>query len=84
MGTVRETNVRATHVGVNAHLLSLTEGYRSAGITSYIFNLLRHLPGAASEMAYTVFLSERRYKGPPGLRLQVSRLPTDRPPVRIF
>jgi glycosyltransferase involved in cell wall biosynthesis len=84
MGTVRETNVRATHVGVNAHLLSLTEGYRSAGITSYIYNLLRHLPGIASEMAYTVFLSERRYKGPPGLRLQVSRLPTDRPPVRIF
>jgi glycosyltransferase involved in cell wall biosynthesis len=75
--------VRATHVGVNAHLLSLTEGYRSAGIASYIVNLLRHLPGTASEMEYTVFLSERRYEGPPGLRLQISRLPTNRPPVRI-
>ena len=76
--------MRATHVGVNAHLLSLTEGYRSAGISSYIYNLLRHLPGTASEIEYTVFLNERRYKGPPGLRLQVSRLPTNRPPVRIL
>ena len=75
--------MRATHVGVNAHLLSLAEGYRSAGISSYIYNLLHHLPGAAPEMAYTVFLNERRYQSPPGLRLQVSRLPTNRPPVRI-
>jgi glycosyltransferase involved in cell wall biosynthesis len=35
-------------------------------------------------MEYTVFLNEKRYKGPPGLRLQVSRLPTNRPPVRIL
>jgi glycosyltransferase involved in cell wall biosynthesis len=84
MGAVRETNVRATHVGVNAHLLSLTEGYRSAGISSYIFNLLHHLPGTATEMEYTVFLNERHYRGAPGLELQVSRLPTNRPPVRIL
>jgi glycosyltransferase involved in cell wall biosynthesis len=80
---VSETNVRATHVGVNAQLLSLVKGYRSAGISSYIYNVLRHLPGTASDMEYTVFLNEKRYKGPPGLRLQVSRLPTNRPPVRI-
>ena len=84
MGAVRETNVRATHVGVNAHLLSLAEGYRSAGISSYTLNLLRHLPGTATEMEYTVFLSERHYRGAPGLRLQASRLPTNRPPVRIL
>jgi len=81
---VRETNVRATHVGVNAHLLSLAGGYRSAGISSYIYNLLHHLPGIVPEMEYTVFLSERRYKESPGLRLKVSRLPTNRPPVRIL
>ncbi len=68
---------------MNAQLLSLAEGYRSAGISSYIYNVLRHLPGTASDMEYTVFLNEKRYKGPPGLRLQVSRLPTNRPPVRI-
>ena len=84
MGAVRESNARATHVGVNAHLLSLAEGYRSAGITSYIFHLLRHLPGVAEEMEYTVFLSEKRYSGGSGLHLQLSRLPTNRPPVRIL
>jgi glycosyltransferase involved in cell wall biosynthesis len=84
MGAVRNSSERLPHVGVNAHLLSLEEGYRSAGITSYIFNLLRHLPGTAAEMECTVFLSERRYEGPPGQRLQVSRLPTNRPPVRIL
>jgi glycosyltransferase involved in cell wall biosynthesis len=84
MGAVRESNSRATHVGVNAHLLSLAKGYRSAGITSYIFHLLRHLPGIAKEMEYTVFLSDRRYAGGPGLQLQLSRLPTNLPPVRIL
>jgi glycosyltransferase involved in cell wall biosynthesis len=84
MAAVRESNSRATHVGVNAHLLSLAEGYRSAGITSYIFHLLRHLPGIAKEMEYTVFLSEKRYAGGPGLQLQRSRLPTHLPPVRIL
>jgi glycosyltransferase involved in cell wall biosynthesis len=84
MDAVREIYSRATHIGVNAHLLSLAEGYRSAGITSYIFNLLRHLPETATGMEYTVFLSEKRYRGAPGLRLQVSRLPTSRPAVRIL
>lgn len=32
------------HIGVNAHLLSGAAGYRSAGIHSYIEQLLRHLP----------------------------------------
>ena len=84
MGAVRESTWQATHVGVNAHLLSLAEGYRSAGISAYIFNLLRALPAAAMEMEYTVFLSEGRYGGAPGLQLQLSRLPTSLPPVRIF
>ena len=75
--------MRATHVGVNAHLLSLAGGYRSAGISLYIYNLLHHLPATGAEMEYTVFLNERRYQAPPGLRLKVSRLPTKRPPVRI-
>lgn len=75
---------RAIHVGVNAHLLSLGEGYRSAGITWYIYNLLRYLPGAAPGIEYTAFTSERRYTSTAGLRVQVSRLPTDRPLIRIL
>jgi glycosyltransferase involved in cell wall biosynthesis len=84
MSNVGEHTGRAIHVGVNAHLLSLAKSYRSAGINWYIYNLLRHLPEAASEIEYTVFLNERRYRGAPGIRLCVSRLPADRPAVRIL
>jgi glycosyltransferase involved in cell wall biosynthesis len=84
MDGVRDSKERAFHVGVNAHLLSLDKGYRSAGISWYIQNLLRHLPEADSEIAYTVFLGEERYQGRPGLELVHTRLPTHRPEVRIF
>ena len=75
---------RAIHVGVNAHLLSLADTYRSAGINGYIQNLLGHLPEVDPHIDYTVFLGERRYPGGAGLDLRFSRLPTQRPPARIF
>jgi glycosyltransferase involved in cell wall biosynthesis len=84
MGGVRDSNGQALHVGVNAHLLSLAESYRSAGISWYIQNLLRHLPDVDPEICYTVFLGERGYRGRQGLQLVPSRLPTHRPEVRIF
>jgi glycosyltransferase involved in cell wall biosynthesis len=62
----------------------LAETYRSAGINWYIQNLLSHLPEADPQVDYTVFLGERRYPGVDGIDLQVSRLPTRRPPVRIL
>lgn len=34
-------------IGLNAHLLSPTAGYRTAGVHGYIYNLLTHLSGAA-------------------------------------
>ncbi len=84
MHVVGDSAERAIHVGVNAHLLSLAESYRSAGINWYIYNLLQHLPEVASDIEYTVFMSERQYTAAPGIRLQVSQLPTCRPPVRIL
>jgi glycosyltransferase involved in cell wall biosynthesis len=84
MGGVRHSHRQAIHVGVNAHLLSLAESYRSAGISWYIQNLLRHLPDVDPGIAYTVFLGEKRYMGGSGLHLVPSRLPTQRPEVRIF
>jgi glycosyltransferase involved in cell wall biosynthesis len=83
MGSVRDSK-RTIHIGVSAHLLSCAEGYRSAGISWYIQNLLRHLPDVDPEIAYTVFLGERQYRGRDGLQLVVSHLPTQRPEVRIF
>jgi glycosyltransferase involved in cell wall biosynthesis len=84
MAGVKASSDRALHVGVNAHLLSLAESYRSAGISWYIQNLLRHLPEVDPTFRYAVFLGEKRYVGVPGLQLRVSRLPTHRPPVRIL
>ena len=71
------------HIGLNAHLLSLAETYRGAGINRYIYNLLTHLPRVDQNNRYTAFLSDGRFANP-GLALKLSRLPTSRPVVRIF
>jgi glycosyltransferase involved in cell wall biosynthesis len=84
MRAVGESSGRAIHIGMSAHLLSLAESYRSAGINWYIYNLLHHLPEVASDLEYTVFTSERRYTTAPGTHLQLSRLPTGHPAVRIL
>jgi glycosyltransferase involved in cell wall biosynthesis len=84
MSSVEKSKKGALHIGVNAHLLSLDEGYRSAGINWYIYNLLCHLPAADPSCAYTVFLADRRYTGVPGTELRYSRLPTHQPAVRIL
>jgi glycosyltransferase involved in cell wall biosynthesis len=83
MRSVKGSTARAIHVGVNAHLLSLAESYRSAGITWHIYNLLCYLPEADPQIEYTVFLSERRYVAAPGIQIKASRLPTHRPWARI-
>ncbi len=44
------------HICLNAHLLSAQAGYRSAGISGYIANLLRALPDAVPDFSYTVFV----------------------------
>jgi len=73
------------HIGLNAHLLSLKGSYRGAGAYVYIRHLLDHLPSVDPSLCYTAFLGERRYRPPsPTLHLQVSRLPTVHPPVRIL
>lgn len=83
MASVTGTTGRAIHVGLSAHLLSLGQGYRSAGITWYIYNLLCRLPQADSGMQYTAFTSERHFEPPAGLEVSLSQLPTHRPAARI-
>jgi glycosyltransferase involved in cell wall biosynthesis len=71
------------HIGLNAHLLSLAQTYRGAGINWYIHNLLLNLALADQENQYTVFLGDRRFSPNSGLTLRTSWLPTTRPLVRI-
>jgi len=72
------------HVALNAHLLSLSQSYRGAGISWYIFNLLQNLPIVTPDNHYTAYLHDRAFHPTaPNLELNFSSWPTYRPPVRI-
>jgi glycosyltransferase involved in cell wall biosynthesis len=74
-------------VGLNAHLLSLTQTYRGAGINGYIVQLLRRLPAlrpAPDDLAYTAFLHDMAFAPPAGLMIERSRWDTRRPARRIL
>lgn len=77
---------RPTHIGLNAHLLSLSQSYRGAGISWYIFNLLTRLRQVSPDsFAYSAFLGDRAFQAQAsGLGLKFSQLPTHRPVVRIL
>lgn len=79
-------NNQTVHIGLNAHLLSLNQSYRGAGISWYIFNLLKRLRSASPDsFRYTAFLADRAFqKEATGLALALSRLPTQKPLIRIF
>lgn len=70
-------------IGINAHLLAQEEGYRRAGVSRYIYNLLIYLLREDPEGDYTVFLNNRCALSFP-CRQRRSRLPTHRPWVRIL
>ncbi len=76
----------ALHVGLNAHLLSRQAGYRSAGIHSYIHQLIQYLPGADERLRATIFTGQSRreqWAVSDTLAWHSSRWPTHRPWVRI-
>jgi glycosyltransferase involved in cell wall biosynthesis len=76
-------NGRPIHIGLNAHLLSLSQSYRGAGISWYIFNLLKNLAQVSPDFCYSAFLGDRTFYEP-SLALHLSRLPTRRPVVRVL
>jgi len=76
--------MQTAHVGLNAHLLSLSHSYRGAGISWYIFNLLTNLAQVSPDfLRYSAFLQDRAFQAD-SLALHFSRLPTQRPVARIF
>jgi glycosyltransferase involved in cell wall biosynthesis len=72
------------HIGLNAHLLSLSQTYRGAGISWYIYNLLCHLDQMEPSCRYTVFLHDRRFQQVRNLALRYSAFPTEKPVARIL
>ncbi len=74
-------------IGLNAHLLSLTETYRGAGINGYIYQLLRHLPAADARYRYAAYLYEPEFRisaDTPWLEVCRSGWDTRRPWRRIL
>jgi glycosyltransferase involved in cell wall biosynthesis len=72
-----------THIGLNAHLLSLSRNYRGAGINSYIYHLLKNLGQIDTDYRFSVFLGDRRFEDE-RLGLHYSRWPTRTPAMRIL
>jgi len=70
-------------VALNAHLLSLSGNYRSAGISWYIYNVLKNLGQAAPDLQLTAFLHEAQFQDD-YISTNISRWPTQRPAVRIM
>ena len=71
------------HIGINAHLLATTAGYRRAGIHQYIYQIVRHLP-ATGKTRYTGYtrLAEG-WEPRADTRLAGTRLPTGGRAARI-
>ena len=86
MHAVIAQSVLTPHIGLNAHLLSLQQTYRGAGISWYIYNLLGHLAANqdAHPLRYTVFLNDHTFSAPPPLRLRYGAFPTHHPLARIL
>jgi glycosyltransferase involved in cell wall biosynthesis len=76
------TNTRP-YVGLNAHLLSATAGYRSAGIHGYIAELIKRLPSADAGLRYTAMTHPLAAKLIAGMPTRTSHLPTEQPWARI-
>lgn len=73
-------------VGINGHLLGKGSGYRRAGLSHYVERLLLDLPeflGADDDVVVYAADGVERVGADPRLRWRLSRLPTERPPVRI-
>ena len=71
------------HVGLNAHLLSGAASYRSAGIHSYIAELLRRLPSADAGLRYTAFANRAASAHIKVMAVRSTWLPTAQPWARI-
>lgn len=76
---------RMVHIGLNAHLLSGTASYRSAGIHGYIYNTLAHLAQAApQDWRFTVMVGAGNEAAFPGVTMRPSSLDTSAPWRRIL
>lgn len=77
------------NVGILAHLLDYRPGYRQAGVSRYIEQLIQELPSASPDRFVVYGGLQSRAAGHPlsnraGIRFSSSWVPTGRPEIRIF
>lgn len=70
-------------IALNAHLLSGAANYRSAGIHGYIYHTLRHLPDAAPDFDFDVYVGAGQPPEHPALHVRPALIPTGNPLWRI-
>lgn len=72
------------HIGLNAHLLSSSRGYRSAGIHGYIYNTLAQLPKVApSDWQFSAFVGGKNHTTFEGIQTHRARFDTESAMRRI-
>ena len=74
---------RLARVGLNAHLFSLAESYRGAGVSRYIHSLLTYLPQVDSELCYIAYVGDGGMHWS-GWHVRSSRWRTASPALRIL
>jgi len=72
-------------IGLNAHLLSSQDGYRSAGIHGYIHNILAHVPRLiADDWQFTAMVGGQNQATFEGIMMQRASFDTESPAKRIL
>jgi len=71
-------------IAISAQLLHGGAGYRSAGIHTYIEQVVRHLPEADPDLRLTLLTSHPPAGLPSSIAVRASRWPTQRPAIRIL
>lgn len=74
-----------THIGLNAHLLSSRDGYRSAGIHGYIYHTLQQLPHVAPDgWRFSAFVGAGNPHTFDGVTMRPARLDTSAASRRVL
>ena len=73
---------KGPRVGLNAHLLSVSQTYRAAGVSRYIQSLIRHLPRVDGGLEYHAYLG-RSGMSPAGWVTHRAPWSTEHPVARI-
>lgn len=79
--------MRPIHFAINAHLLSPEPGYRQAGVSEYIDQIMHHLWALTPDERWTVYVApgvtRETLNAPANVRLRAGRLQTSKPTTRI-